>query len=60
MSQLLLRYPLLLTLATQQVEATCGFLAAELGFGSREELGELLARHPELLLYGAQTLQVRL
>ena len=57
-SQLLLRYPLLLTLATAQVEETCDFLLEELEFGSREELGELLGRHPELLLYGAPTLQV--
>jgi hypothetical protein len=56
---LLLQYPLLLTLSTEQLRATCDLLHTELGFASRRELGLFLRRHPELLLYGAQTLQVR-
>jgi hypothetical protein len=59
LNALLLRYPLLLTLAAAQVRATCDLLHDELGFASRRELGAFLRHHPELLVYGAPTLQVR-
>ncbi|KAI8466005.1 MAG: hypothetical protein J3K34DRAFT_524925 [Monoraphidium minutum] len=52
-----LRFPLLLSLSTAQVEATCELLLTRLALPSRASLGELLARHPELLIYGAPTLQ---
>lgn len=57
-SELLLRFPLLLTLGSEQLRASCDLLMAECRFASRTQLGELAGRHPELLLYGAQTLQV--
>lgn len=54
-----MQYPLLLTLASDQVAATCDLLLQELGLGGKEDLAVLLEKHPELLLYGTQTLQVR-
>jgi hypothetical protein len=54
-----LSYPLLLTLSTEQLVATCDLLLQEAGL-SRRQLAVALRQHPELLLYGAPMLQVRL